>query len=55
MAKVQLPDGNVIEAPDGASIRDIAEQIGPGLARAALAGRMSGDLVDLSTPVAGEV
>ena len=55
MAKVQLPDGNVIEAPDGASIRDIAEQIGPGLARAALAGRMSGDLVDLSTPVTGEV
>jgi threonyl-tRNA synthetase len=52
MAKVTLPDGSVLEVPSGATLRQVAEQIGPGLAQAALVGRMNGALVDLATPVA---
>ncbi|MBE0538059.1 MAG: threonine--tRNA ligase [Phycisphaerae bacterium] len=53
MAEIELPDGSVREAPDGATVGDIAQQIGPGLAKAALVGRLNGELVDLSTPVCG--
>lgn len=55
MAKVELPDGNVIQAEDGCSAYNIAEKIGPGLAKAALAARIDGQLVDLSTAIAGDV
>ena len=55
MAKVQLPDGTILEGPDGTSVKGFAEQIGAGLARAALAGRVDDRIVDLSTPVSGEV
>ncbi len=51
MAKVTLPDGSVLEVADGATVQQVAEQIGPGLAKAALAGRIDGALVDLGTPV----
>jgi len=49
--KVELPDGSHLELPEGATLRDVAEAVGPRLARAALAGRMDGHLVDLATPV----
>ncbi len=55
MAQVELPDGSVIDAPDGSTIGNITHQIGPGLARAALAGRLNGQLADLSEPVVGRV
>lgn len=55
MAKVQLPDGSIIEAADGAMVKDIAEQIGAGLAKVALAGRINGELVDLSATISGDV
>lgn len=55
MAKVKLPDGTILEAPDGTSVKGFAEQIGAGLARAALAGRVDDRIVDLSTPVSGDV
>ena len=55
MAQVKLPDGTVIEAPDGTTLKEIAEQIGPGLARVAIAGEIDGEVVDLSTPVTGEI
>ncbi|MBW8035475.1 MAG: threonine--tRNA ligase [Planctomycetes bacterium] len=55
MAKVKLPDGAILDAPDGTTVRGFAEQIGPGLAKAALAGKVDEKLVDLSTPVTGEV
>jgi threonyl-tRNA synthetase len=35
--KVTLPDGTVLELPDGATGADAAAAIGPGLAKAALA------------------
>ncbi len=43
MPKITLPDGTVLELPDPASIADVAAKIGPGLAKAALAGKVSTD------------
>ena len=45
---VTLPDGNRREVPSGTTVREVAEQISPGLARRALAARANGDEVDLS-------
>jgi threonyl-tRNA synthetase len=49
--KVTLPDGSVREVPRGTSARQIAEGIGPGLARAALAARVNGAVRDLDRPL----
>jgi len=48
MPDIKLPDGAVkhFEAP--VSVADVASSIGPGLAKAALAGRVDGKLVDTS-------
>jgi threonyl-tRNA synthetase len=48
---ITLPDGSVREVPRGTTAGDIAAAIGPGLAKAALAARVDGDLVDLSLPI----
>ncbi len=48
---VKLPDGTPLELPDGASGGDAAAAIGPGLAKAALAIRVDGDLRDLFAPL----
>ena len=53
MAKLELPDGSVIERTDGSSVLSFIEAIGPGLAKAALAAKLDGRLVDLSAPVDG--
>jgi threonyl-tRNA synthetase len=52
MAKVTLPDGSILEIVDGSTAQQVAEKIGAGLAKAALAARIDGKLVDLTTPVA---
>jgi threonyl-tRNA synthetase len=49
--KVTLPDANELELPDGATGADAAAAIGPGLARAALAIKVDGELRDLSRPL----
>src|SRR5256884_2233358 len=49
--QITLPDGNALELPDGAPGAEAAAAIGPGLARAALAVRVNGDLRDLSSPL----
>ena len=49
--RVTLPDGKVLEVPRGASSHDVAAEIGPGLARAALAAEVDGTLVDLHRPI----
>jgi threonyl-tRNA synthetase len=49
--KVKLPDGNELELNDGATGADAAAAIGEGLARAALAVKVNGDLRDLSAPL----
>jgi threonyl-tRNA synthetase len=51
MANVKLPDGSALEVPEGTTARQLAEQIGPGLARAAVAAKMNGRVVDLTTPI----
>jgi len=57
MSRVRLPDGNILEVTPGSSVADVAQQIGPGLARAAVAARLDGNPVDLATtlPDDGEV
>ena len=53
MAKhhVRLPDGSQRELEPGASAADLAAQIGPGLAKAAVAAEVNGQVVDLSRPL----
>ena len=53
MKKVKLPDGSELELEDGATGADAAAAIGPGLAKAALAVNVDGELRDLSAPLAG--
>src|SRR3990170_2701832 len=48
MPVITLPDGSRREYPQPLTVADIAASIGPGLARAALAGRVNGKLVDTS-------
>jgi threonyl-tRNA synthetase len=48
---VTLPDGNALEVPDQATGADVAAAIGAGLARAALAIEVDGELRDLARPV----
>jgi threonyl-tRNA synthetase len=48
---VTLPDGTRLELEDGASGADAAAAIGAGLARAALAVKVDGELRDLSAPL----
>ena len=51
MAKVTLPDGSTLEVNEGATAKQVAEKIGPGLAKAAVAARVDDELVDLATPI----
>ncbi len=48
MPQITLPDGSTREYASPVSVSDIAADIGPGLAKAALAGRVDGALVDTS-------
>lgn len=48
---VILPDDSRTELPAGASAADLAAAIGPGLARAAVAARVEGELWDLGRPL----
>ncbi len=54
MLKISLPDGSVREVAPGSTPADIAAAIGPGLAKAAIAARVDGDLRDLSRPFEGD-
>ena len=48
---VTLPDGNRLDVPDHATPQDVAQAIGPGLAKAALGAEVNGLLSDLFTEV----
>jgi threonyl-tRNA synthetase len=48
MPDIRLPDGSVKKFDRPVTVAEIAQAIGPGLARAALAGRVNGRLVDTS-------
>jgi threonyl-tRNA synthetase len=47
----ELPDGSILTLSDGATGADAAAAIGPGLARAALAVKVNGELRDLGRPL----
>ena len=49
--KVMLKDGSSKEFENGVSVLDIAREISEGLARAACAGKVNGEVVDLRTEV----
>ena len=51
MIEVTLPDGSKREFDSPVTVGDVAASIGAGLARAALAGKVNGKLVDLSQPI----
>jgi threonyl-tRNA synthetase len=51
MPSVKLPDGSLRQLKDGASAADLAAAIGPGLAKAAVAAKVNGTVVDLSRPL----
>ena len=46
--QITLPDGSSRSLPEGATVRNLAASIGAGLAKAALAGTINGEPVDLS-------
>jgi len=48
MPAIKLPDGSVRSFDKPVSVHDVANDIGPGLAKAALAGKVDGSLVDTS-------
>ncbi|HEX8443542.1 MAG TPA: threonine--tRNA ligase [Allosphingosinicella sp.] len=48
--KIRLPDGSVREVDQGTTPADVAAAIGPGLAKAALAARINGEVRDLRRP-----
>src|SRR5215218_2438445 len=51
---VELPDGSKRDVADGTTVAQLAESIGRGLAKAAVAGRVDGRVVDLAFPLSGE-
>jgi len=51
MVTVRLPDGSTKEFESGTTARQLAESIGPRLAKAALAATLDGRQVDLETPL----
>jgi threonyl-tRNA synthetase len=51
MIRVTLPDGSAREVARGTTPADIAAAIGPGLAKAALAARVDGEVRDLMRPL----
>lgn len=47
MPEIKLPDGTIKQFDKPVSIADVATDIGPGLAKAAIAGRANGQLLDI--------
>ena len=48
---VSLPDGSELAVDEGATVEDVAFEIGPGLGRDTVAGVVDGELVDSADPV----
>ncbi|MBW7984076.1 threonine--tRNA ligase [Enterobacillus tribolii] len=51
MPVITLPDGSQRHFAHSVSVMDIARDIGPGLAKACIAGRVNGELVDACDPI----
>ena len=54
LLKISLPDGSVREMEPGSTPYDVAAAIGPGLAKAALAARVNGEVRDIGRPFEGD-
>jgi threonyl-tRNA synthetase len=54
MITVTLPDGKALQLEQGATARQVAEQIGPRLASAAIAAKANGNIVELDRPLEGD-
>ena len=54
MPTITLPDGSQRVFDEAVSVQQVAADIGPGLAKAALAGRVNGQLVDTSYRIDGD-
>jgi len=54
LLKISLPDGTSREMERGSTPADVAMAIGPGLAKAALAARVNGEVRDLGRPFEGD-
>ena len=48
---IELPDGSKKKYPAGVTAQKIVEDIGPGLAKAALGALVNGSILDLQTPI----
>jgi threonyl-tRNA synthetase len=51
MIRITLPDGSARDVAPGTTAAEIAAAIGPGLAKAALAARVNGEVRDLNRPI----
>jgi len=54
MVNIKLPDGSIRSYEGPVTVGEVAASIGPGLAKAALAGRVDGKLVDTSYRIDGD-
>ena len=54
MPIISLPDGSTRQYPEAVSVMDVAADIGPGLAKATLAGIVNGELVDSSHSITAD-
>jgi len=54
MIQITLPDGSCKSFESPVTVNEVAESIGPGLAKATLAGEVNGALVDASHPIEGD-
>lgn len=54
MTVIRLPDGSERVFDQPVSVLDVASAIGPGLARAAIAGKVNGKLVDVYSSIEGD-
>ena len=51
MVSIRLPDGSVRQYEHPVTVAEVAASIGPGLAKAALGGKLDGELVDTSAVI----
>ena len=54
LLKINLPDGSMREMAAGSTPADVAAAIGPGLAKAALAAKVNGEVRDMNRPFEGD-
>lgn len=54
MIAITLPDGSQRQFPAPVTVAEVAASIGPGLAKAAIAGKVDGKVVDTSHTIAGD-